>query len=382
MLTLLRLILWGGFFGSAVYSVFALFRVVTFRRAGRKDAGAFRPSVTIAKPICGMDAGLEENLRSFLHQDYPEYQVVFGVRDPADPAVETIRRVMDASPGSDTVLVSDRCVDGTNRKVCNLVSIVRRAKHDIIVIADSDIRFDPGSLSGVVAPFEDEAVGAVTCLHVADPVKGVPSKLGAMFINGEFLPAILVALALEPLTYCFGPTMAVRRSALLAIGGFEALAGHVADDYLLGNLITRLGLKVELASCVVTNILYEPSLRSLFLHELRWARTIRTVRPIGYAASVISMVTPWALAVLLATGFTPAGWLAVVAALGLRAGIHLAVKARFRLRQTPELWWIPFRDLLSFFVYCSSHAGRRVHWRANRFTVSADGHLHPEEVGT
>ena len=199
-----------------------------------------------------------------------------------------------------------------------------------------------------------------------------------MFLNEEFLPANLVAKAVEPLTYCYGPTMSARRSALEAIGGFEALTDHLADDYLLGNRIAALGLKVELAGRASVNVLREPSLMALFLHELRWARTIRTVRPLGYAGTIATMPTPWAVAVLLASGFSRAGWLALAATVALRLSMHLAVRRTFRLKGAPSFWWIPVRELLSFSVWCASHLGQSVLWKRNQFRVSTDGRLHEE----
>ena len=287
---------------------------------------------------------------------------------------------MKESAGRDSTLTIDSRTVGANKKVSNLANILRKSRHDIIVVADSDIRVDPTYLKAIAAPFEDETVGAATCLTVAEPFGGVPSKLGSMYLNEDFLPSILVSMALQPLTFCFGPTMAARRSALEAIGGFEALADYLADDYMLGRLVTERGFRVELASCAVRNILYEPSLRSLFLHELRWARTIRTVRPLGYAATIITMVTPWALGALVASGFSPAGWMAVAGAFALRAGLHAAVRARFRPRRAAGVWWVPVRDFLSFGVYCASHLGRRVFWKTNKFTVSPDGRLHEESL--
>jgi ceramide glucosyltransferase len=377
-LTLAKILSGAGFVASVAYVVFAIVRVARYRPRP-VPASAARPPVTIAKPICGLEVELEENLRSYFVQDYPRYEIVFCARDPKDPALASARKVMSEFPGVDaTILANNGEIPGTNRKVANLVTICRRAKHGIIVVADSDIRVEPDCMASIAACYGDERVGAVTCLTVAEPVKGLPSTLGAMYINEEFLPSILVAMAVEPLTYCFGPTMSARRSALDAIGGFEALTDHLADDHLLGNRIARLGLRVELASTVVKNVLHEPTLKALFLHELRWARTIRTVRPLGYAGTIFTMATPWALAVLLAFGFSLVGWLALAAALTLRAGMQLVVRRKFRLRGTPAYWWIPLRELLSFSVWCASHLGQSILWKRNLFRVSTDGRLHEE----
>ncbi len=370
---------WAGFAVSLAYAAFATARVALFRRRDC-PASTYCPPVTIAKPVCGMDARLEENLRSFLVQDYPRHQVVFGALDPGDPAISAVRQVQTEARRRDTLLTIDGCPLGGNPKVRNLIGISRHAKHDIIVASDSDIRVGPGYLQAIAGPFEDERVGAVTCLYVAEPVGGAPSTLGAMHINEEFLPSILVSLALQPLSFCFGSTMAARRSALDAIGGFEALAGYLADDYMLGRLMTQRGLRVALASCVVTNVVRERSLKELFLHELRWARTIRRARPLGYSATIFTMTVAWALAVLLASRFSAAGWAALAIAFSVRVLLQAAVRARFRLRGAPPVWWIPAREALTFAVWCASHLGQSVLWRENRFRVGADGRLHEQEA--
>jgi ceramide glucosyltransferase len=379
LLTFVRFAVWAGFIASLAYVSFAIVQVVRYRPGPAPGTGP-RPPITLAKPICGLEAELEENLRSYFVQEYPRYEIVFGVRDPDDPALPVVRKVMAEFPGVDaTLLVINGGVAGGNRKVLTLVAICQRAKYGILVVADSDIRVAPDCLSSIASCYECEAVGAVTCLTVARPAGGVASTLGAMFLNEEFLPATLVAKTVEPMTYCYGPTMSARRRALEAIGGFEALTDHLADDYLLGNRIAALGLRVELAGRASMNVLHEPSLKALFLHELRWARTIRTVRPLGYAGTIVTMPTPWAVAVLLASGFSPVGWLALAAAFALRFSMQLAVRRTFHLEGVPAFWWIPVREILSFSVWSASHLGQGVLWKRNQFRVSTDGRLHEDE---
>ncbi len=380
LVTLPGIVLIAGFLASLAYLSFAFWRVATHRRRPG-PLSVVRPPVTVAKPVCGVDAELEKNLRSYFVQNYPQYEIVFGARDADDPAVPIVRKVMAEFPAVDaTLLVNGGEIAGTNRKVANLVTICRRARYGIIVVADSDIRVEPDCLSSIAACYEDETVGAATCLTVAEPVKGLPSTLGAMYLNEEFLPAVLVAKAVEPLKYCYGPTMSARRSALDAIGGFDAMADQLADDHLLGKRIAAQGHRVELAGTVTRNCLFEPSLSALFLHELRWARTIRTVRPLGYAGMIVTFPLLWAVAVLLASGFSPAGWLALAAALLLRAAMALVVRRKFRLHGAPAFWLIPLRELLSFTVWFTSHLGQGVLWRRNAFRVSTDGRLHEEGV--
>jgi len=331
--------------------------------------------VTVLKPVCGPDPNLYENLRSFCQQAYPHYQVVFGVADAADPAITSIERVIADFPNLDLALVVDDRLIGTNFKVSSLANMLGRAKHDILVIADSDMRVQPDYLGSIVAPFEDPEIGAVTCLYKGNPVGGLASAMAAMFINEWFLPSVLVALTFEKLRYCFGASIAVRRVALEAIGGFEALANDLADDYMLGKLISQRGYKIHLAPYLVENVVLEPDLRTLFLHELRWARTVRSVRPVGYAFSFVAYPLPMSILFLLATQFATASVVVVALTIGLRVLLHYAVRAAIRLSSPAMPWLIPFRDILAFLVWCASFFGRNVRWRSGKFSLSPDGRL-------
>ncbi len=337
-------------------------------------SGTLSP-VTVLKPICGPDPNLYENLRSFCQQAYPQYQVVFGVSDASDPAAKVVEQVIADFPHLDLTLVVDNRLIGTNFKVSSLANMLRVAKHDILVIADSDMRVRPDYLRTIVSPFEDAFVGAVTCLYKGSPVGGLASALGAMFINEWFLPSVLVTLTFEKLRYCFGASMAVRREALEAIGGFKAIANDLADDYRLGKLISERGYKIHLAPYFVENIVFEPDLRTLLLHELRWARTVRSVRPVGYAFSFIAYPLPMSILFLLVTRFAPVGLVAVALTVGLRMLLHCAVRAAFRLPSPATPGLIPIRDMLAFLVWCASFLGRSVQWRNGKFSLSSDGRL-------
>jgi ceramide glucosyltransferase len=373
----------GAALASILYLAFATYKVVLYKnRRHRKDRPqARKPNlrpVTVLKPICGSDPNLYENLRSFCQQAYPHYQVVFGVSDAADPAVTTIARVIADFPSLDLELVVDDRLIGTNFKVSSLANMLRIAKYDVLVIADSDMRVQPDYLGSIVEPFEDPDVGVVTCLYKGSPVGGLASLIAAMFINEWFLPSVLVALTFEKLRFCFGASMAVTRKALDAIGGFEALADDLADDYMLGRLISERGYKIRLAPYLVENIVFEPDLKALFLHELRWARTVRSVRPVGYALSFITYSLPVSilfLAVTSATGFASAGVIAVALTIGLRVFLHYAVRAAFGISSPAMPWLIPIRDILAFLVWCASFLGRNVQWRNGKFSLSPDGRL-------
>jgi ceramide glucosyltransferase len=368
---------------SSLYVALAAVHVIRFSRTRRERSGNL-PAVTILKPLCGVDVELYENLRSFCVQDYPVYQVIFGLRDAADPAAEIVRRLVQDLPEREIALVIDDRLAGPNLKVSNLANMDRASKYNLLVIADSDMRVQPDYLRSLVAPFQDPQVGAVTCLYRGTPVKGLASVLGAMAINEWFLPSVLFAVALEHIRYCFGATMAVRRAALQAIGGFGALSRYLADDHMLGRLIDEQGYKVRLSSYVVENIVLEETLGALLRHELRWARTIRSAKPIGYAFSFITYAIPMGLlaaSVALLAKQTPAAViLPPFLALSARIGLHVAARSglattgRRRSQECSERWWlVPIRDLLSFLVWATSFLGHKVSWKNQNFTIGRGG---------
>lgn len=374
--TMLSGILLAAALGGIAYLAVAVGAVAVFsRKRGGTPEGPL-PPVTVFKPICGLEHGLYENLRSFCDQDYPEFQVIFGIRDADDPAIPVVRRVIREFPGRDTVLVVGCGTAAANYKVSSLSKMYPEARHDILVIADSDMRVDGRYLRAVASSFRDPGVGAATCLYSGTPVPGLPSALGAMFVNDWFLPSVLVALALQELRFCFGATMAVRREALAAIGGFEALSPYLADDYMLGALVSRCGYEVRLSPYVVEGIVSEAGFRSLLSHELRWARTVRACRPAGYAFSFIgSGAVSLSALFLLASGFGAPGIALLSASIALRVVLHGAVRSTVRVPRPASPWLIPVRDLLCLAVWAASFWGRGVRWRERRFSVRPDGQL-------
>lgn len=371
----IALVIAAGAAGASIfYLVWAYLAVRAFGRK-RVGEGGFQEPVTILKPVCGLDPGLYGNLRSFCEQDYPEFQVIFGVHSADDPALAVVERVIRDFPNRDLGLVIDERVIGTNHKVSNLANMYDEVKHDILVVADSDMRVDRGYLAAVTAPFRDPLVGAVTCLYRGSAVGGLASVLGAMFINDWFVPSVLAAARFHPMRFCFGATMAVRRQALEEIGGFPALASHIADDYMLGRLVTDAGYRIVLSRYVVENVVLEPDMATLMRHERRWARTVRSVQPVGYAFSFLTNAVPLALIFLLASKFSALGWAALILALGLRIMLHYLVRATLGVRGLAAPWLVPVRDFLGIAVWAASFFGRDVHWRERTFSLEADGQL-------
>ena len=371
-------VLLAGVVASLAYGVIALLRVILFRRreTPRSD---FAPAVTILKPVCGIEPGLFDCLRSFCEQDYPDYQVVFGVGDARDEAVPVIERLLRESKHPDLTLVVDGRRYGGNYKMSNLTNMMASARHDILVVADADSLVQRDYLRAVVAEFESPRVGAVTCLYVGKPLGGLASALGAAFMNDWFLPSVLFDLALEKPSFCFGATMAIRRDALESIGGFIGLTPYLADDYLLGRRVRDLGLEVRLASPVVRTVVSEPDFRTLWQHELRWGRTFRTVRPIGWILTLTTDTMVLALAYLLASGASALSVALLGASILVRLGTHAAVRRRFGLDGPSGFWLVPLRDLLSFGVRVASFVGYGVVWKGEAFVIRSAGRLQEKE---
>jgi ceramide glucosyltransferase len=340
-----------------------------FVRRQRPEAGE-RPAVSVLKPLHGDEPLLEAALVSLCAQGYGPLQIVCGLQDPADPARAVVARVQAQFPGVDLCLVVDATGHGVNRKIGNLINMLPSAKHDVLVIADSDVHVLPGYLDAIVATLAAPRCGVATLLYVGRPAtRAMAALLGVAWINEVFLPGALLARGLGRQD-CLGATMAVRRETLAAIGGLEALADEIADDQWLGRLVRRTGLDVRLAPAIVATTVPETTLGALWRHELRWGRTIRALEPTGFALSALQHPLAWALlAVLLSAGEQWAVSLFVLAwairgFLGRRIDAELGAVHEMLATRVP-IWLLPLRDLLSMTVLLASHAGRRVEWRGH-----------------
>jgi ceramide glucosyltransferase len=349
--------------------------VAALRFARRASATATeQPAVSVLKPLHGLEPGLYDNLRSFLDQNYSEMQVVFGVRHSTDAALPVVRELCRNYPDRDIALVINPRVAGSNLKVANLDNMMPAAKHDILVMADSDMRVDCHYLGAITAPLQDRQNGAVTCLYKGMPVGGLWSQLGAMHINFAFLPSALLGEMLGTGGGCFGATIALRRTLLERIGGFARVRDELADDHRLGDAVREVGLTTALSRYIVENHVAEPSLASLWQHELRWARTVRAMAPLGFAGSIIThTIVLTGLAAAL-SGFG-AAWCSLVLLSCVLRWVSAGLIARRLDLPIDGLWLLPLRDVLSFAVFLSSFFGRSVLWRDQLFRVGPGGRM-------
>ena len=348
----------------------------SMRSSPRPDRTATLP-VTLLKPLCGQEADLYASLRSFCQQDYAHYQVVFGAREAADPAIAVARRVIGEPSSATAELIVDDTNHGSNRKVSNLINMLPHARHDVIVIADSDARVDADYLRAVTRPLADPAVGLVTVVYRSVPGPGLWSVLGSMYVNDWYMPAVLLARWLGQQTYASGQTLALRRDTLAAVGGLRGIASHLADDYALAERVRALGLKVVLADCVPSTVQNEPTARDLLTHELRWMRTLRALAPAGYRFLFVTFVFP---CVILGTALASVEpqiasrvlWLAGLA-VACRIALCCFEPAGRGALALARVALIPLRDVLLCWTWSRALFTSRVQWRGYEYEIDERG---------
>jgi ceramide glucosyltransferase len=357
-------------------------------RRGRPVAG-----VSVLKPLCGAEPHLFDNLATFCVQTHSRFQLVFGVSSPDDPAIAVVRRLKLAFADRDITLVVDSRVHGSNLKVSNLMNIAQRARYDLIVVADSDIAVPPDYLTRVVEPLADPQVGVVTCLYSARGVGGFWPRVGALFINEWFAPSVRVAHATGSRRFGFGATLALRRTALERIGGFDALKNCLADDYWLAELTRGLGLRTVLSPVMVTTDVIESDFTALWQREVRWLRTIRSVSPAGFAFLFVTFTTPWvlvgaALMLSLHPGCCEAHPIAAdVLTTGTLAGAVARLMLHAQSASRGRNFWrdlplVPLRDTLLLLQWWASVLGSYVVWRGTRVPVGAPAVAGAAEAGS
>jgi ceramide glucosyltransferase len=377
---------WGSGAAAVIGALYQLLARHTVRRFAAQAPArpTSRPPVTLLKPLCGDETDLYRNLRSFCALEWPALQIVFGVRDPGDPAIAVVERLIADMPERDIALVVNPAVHGLNYKVSNLINMMRAAKHDVLVISDSDMRVDAGYLDAVVGTLQRPGTGIATCLYVGAPTASVWSAIGAAGINYWFLPSATVSERLGSKIGCYGATIAIERRTLDAVGGFSALRNQLADDYELGAMVQARGLAVAVAPYCPVTMVDEPSFAALFRHELRWARTIRTSAPAGFAGSAITHTLPWAMLSLLTGSVAGRPWAVLIGTVGLSAVCRFALiadAARALGAPRPRWWLFLPRDVLSLVILVLAYFGRSVSWRDSAFRLNSVGALSEEIDG-
>jgi ceramide glucosyltransferase len=355
---------------GSFYHLTAIILVLRFPRARKVPPAPF-PAVTILRPLHGNEPGLFGRIASLCRQDYPgRVDVICGVQQENDPAIPVVRR-LQATGRPEIELNIDGCEHGSNRKISNLINMLPAASQDVVVISDSDIGVDPHYVASLIAELQEPGVGAVTCAYHGIPAGGIWAQLSAMSINLQFLPNVIAAVSLNAAHPCLGATIALNREALAQIGGFRRFADELADDYAIGSAVRALGRKVVVSRFTVGHVCFERDFRALWGRQLRAARTIQAIDPVGYAGTIF--MHPLALSVVAAILGVSGSFLLISAALICRLALCWAIERAFALpRHRYAL--IPVQDAIAFAIFLTSFFGREVEWRGKTYTV-ADGFL-------
>ncbi len=357
--------------GSLVYCVLTIIAAVRYR-AVRPAKLETAPPISILKPLAGVDDGLEENLRTFFEQKYPSFEILLAVRSPKDPAIAVAERLRAAYPAVPSRLIVTGEPPYPNAKVFSLDRMLAAARHDLVVMADSDTKVTPGMLSTIAAEFQDPHLGLATCPYRAVPGHSFWSTLEAIGLNTEFIGGVLVARMLAGMKFALGPTIAARRETLDRIGGFDAVKDYLAEDFVMGKLAAERGYGVILSSYVIEHRIGSQRIAANLKHRLRWSRSTRRSRRWGYVGQVFTNPLPLAL---LLWALRPELWPAVGVTVVFRAVAGWATAAR--ALDDPlvrRLWWlVPLQDVASFLVWLCGFFGNTILWRGRKYYLLPDG---------
>jgi len=360
------------------YAFLSIFSILRFFSAEKDATGLAPVPVSIIKPLKGSDPELYDNILSFCNQDYPQYEVLFGIADPGDEAVAEAERIISSLPGRDIrIVISDREI-GANKKVSNLQGLLESAKYPLLAVSDSDMRVEPDYLRAIVSEYQGgEGTGLVTCLYKISDPKSIGAAFESLDIAIDFLPSVVVAGRLEGITFGLGASMLLSRSDLESVGGFAGIADYIADDYQLGNRLWEKGAKIVLSCYVIEDVAGRMSLRDHITHQLRWARTIRASRPLGMLGYGITHVLPFSILLVAISGGDALSLSMLGIAFIARLGLSFVIFKKV-IRHGRWLRWLvllPVKDCLSFVIWISGFLGTRVSWRGETYRILKGGRI-------
>jgi len=362
--------------GSA-YWIIAIYSVNRFFKKTVHVAVSTEP-VSILKPLKGIDPGLEENIRSFCRQEYPEYEVILGFNGPDEKELYEAGQIAESIPFRNLSVISSYNELGSNQKVSNLQGIVESACSQLVVLSDSDMRVGTEYLKTIVSEYKsDKAVGMVTCLYKISDPGSIGAAFESLTIALDFLPSVLVAERLEGVTFGLGASMILSKKTLDEIGGFSAVADFLADDYQIGNRISAKGLRIVISQYVVENIAGQMNFTEYFRHQLRWAKTVRASRPMGFFGSGITHVFPFALILIVVRGVD----IVSMSLLGLTLSLRCLMSVVVYRKVIGSLSWfkwliiLPVKDVTAFGIWLCAFAGSRISWRGAKYEILRSGKM-------
>lgn len=366
-----------GLLTASCYFLFAIAVLLLFPSRHKPNTSFAKP-VTLLKPVHGIEPKSYENLKSFFNQEYPEYEILFGVSSNDDPIIPVIQQLIREHPHIKSKIITVTYRIGSNEKVNSMAAMLSHAAHPFLIISDSDSRVEPHYLQTVLAPFANQKVGMVTCLYRVKNAYSISQKQEALSINADFIPSVLVATKLGPMRFGLGATMAVSKEALNTIGGFGAIANYLADDYQLGFQIAQKGWEVVLSSYIVDLILPPMTFKNFFLHQLRWVRTYRVCKPVGYFFSILTQWLPFAILFFLAA--KKSFWEIIISLIVFTFVFifrFIAVKiAYFKLLgtlRTPSILQVFIKECLNLLLWVLAFLGNKVEWQGEKYYIHPNG---------
>jgi ceramide glucosyltransferase len=380
-----------GSFTSTVYLALTLVATVRhLRRARVAQAAASAsptaslPPVTIFKPVHGMEEQLAANLESFFQQDYPDYEVIFGVRDMENPAAKIAQEIRARYPRIPSRLIVSGPPAWPNAKVFSLDKMIAASSRQYFIISDSDVRVAPDFLRNVIPPLLEPTVGLVTCMYRGIPASDFWSWLEALGLSVEMSSGVMVADMIEGMRFALGPAMAARRDAIEAIGGIAAVADYYSDDFELGNRIWAKGYKVILSHHIVCNVLTSRSPLRTMGDQLRWMKSTRYSRPAGHAGTGLTYAMPFGILGLISAAALGHPWLALeLFALAYVNRVIQAVVVGWSVARDPRAvglcWLYPLRDFFGFVAWAISYTSRDFYWRGETYRFGKGGKIAPLE---
>jgi ceramide glucosyltransferase len=372
-----------GVLTSTGYVLLLLVAVARFRRRRSNPQPPLLqplPPATLMKPLCGLEPGLEENLTGFFLQDYPSFEILFGTRDAADPALDVVRRLCARYPHVPVKIVFSGQPAHPNAKVCTLRQMFAQASHEYVVISDSDVGVRPGYLRQVVAPLLDPQTGLVMCLYRGVPTGGLWAAMEALGMSVEMTAGVVAASCIGEVDFALGPTMATRRQVVASVGGIGVLADYCADDYVLGNLVAKSGRKVVISAHVIDHYVVNRSFKASMQHQTRWMLSTRFSIPRGHASSLLTFATPFGVLAAIAgslsghatLGLALLGW-TLLNRMAMSVAVGWGVVRDWR--SLAFCWLYPLRDLMGFGFWLASYAGDTVVWRGETYRLIRGGRM-------
>ena len=354
--------------GTIVYSLLSILAASRYLSV-RPSAASSTESISVLKPLAGLDLNLESNLRTFFEQDYPSFEILFAVRDLSDPAVQVVAKLQKHYPQVASRLIVTGEPPYPNAKVFSLSRMLEQASNGLVVMSDSDIRVTPYMLRTIAAEFQDPTLGVATCPYRAVPGASFCSRLEATGLNTDFWASALVARMIEGMRFAVGPTIAARRSVLNSIGGMDRFKDYLAEDFVIGKFAAEAGHAVILSSYVIEHHIGSAGLRENMAHRLRWTRSTRRSRPAGYVGQLFTMPLPLAVLVCVAA---PAWWAVLPVTFFVRALAAYVVSARV-LHARINWLLVPIEDLIGFVFWVGGFFGNTISWRGHRYRLHSDG---------